>query len=92
MSQKLTPKLIRKLFPEQNSKEIDRLDVSAKDIVEVHFQLMLCTKNMMSLHQILVWMTPTYCRGMHLFLVWGTSAALVGAWEGSISTNLILVP
>ncbi|EIE20525.1 L domain-like protein [Coccomyxa subellipsoidea C-169] len=35
MSQKLTPKLIRKLFPEQNSKEIERLNVSAKDIVEV---------------------------------------------------------
>jgi Leucine-rich repeat (LRR) protein len=41
MSQKLTPKLIRKLFPEQNSKEIERLNVSAKDIVEVYFLQML---------------------------------------------------
>lgn len=49
MSQKLTPKLIRKLFPEQNSKEIERLSVSAKDIVEVYFLQMLYIYSTMTL-------------------------------------------
>lgn len=49
MSQKVTPKLIRKLFPEQNSKEIERLNVSAKDIVEVSFLQMLHIYNTMTL-------------------------------------------
>lgn len=38
MSQKLTPKLVRKLYPEQNSKDVEKLELSNKDIKEVCLQ------------------------------------------------------
>ena len=38
MSQKLTPKLVRKLYPEQQSREIEKLHLSGKDIAEARHQ------------------------------------------------------
>ena len=35
MPVKLTPKLVRKLFPEDNTKQIERLNLAGKDISEV---------------------------------------------------------
>ena len=35
MSQKLTPKLVRKLHPEQNSKEVEKLQLNNQGITEV---------------------------------------------------------
>ncbi len=35
MSQKLTPKLVRKLYPEQNSKEVEKLQLTKQGLTEV---------------------------------------------------------
>ena len=35
MSQKLTPKLVRKLYPEQNSKDVVKLQLGDKGLTEV---------------------------------------------------------
>ena len=35
MSQKLTPKLVRKLYPEQNSKEVEKLQLNNQCLTEV---------------------------------------------------------